>query len=60
MEFRFQLGNPPLVVPHDRLNHQPHVRRQSGQLFRTDRQRRHPQNIADFSIRANPNYHPEL
>jgi hypothetical protein len=42
-------------VLNDGLDHSPHLGRQSGQLFRTDRRRRHPTDIADFSNRANPN-----
>ena len=59
VEFRFQLGNPPLIVLDDRLNHRAHVGRQRGKLLRTDRRRRHTPYVADSSIQTNPNFHPE-
>jgi len=37
LEFRFQLGNPPLIVLNDRLNHRPNIGRQTGKLLGTDR-----------------------
>ena len=58
LEFRFQPGNPLLIVTHDRLDHRADIGRQGSQLLGTDRQRRHPADVAHFSIRANPNFRP--